>query len=210
MVRLRINAGRYKDGVSSRGLDGVGRLLERLARHDPVDVGQNGLECRLDVRGVQRRSLDKRQSILRYSQICQSPASRRGPPETGRRRTCKGLGLVRGHRPEVLEIALVTDEHDDDVRVCVVAELLEPARDVRVRLMLRDVVHEQGADRAAVVRRCDRPVAFLARWRCAGVPRSAYSRTRCRGRRRTGIPNLRLHRLAVDSQRPCRKLDTDR
>ena len=66
LVRLRINAGCYKDVVAGRGLDGVSRLLEGLARHDPVDVGQDSLECRLDVRGVQRRSLDERQSVLSY------------------------------------------------------------------------------------------------------------------------------------------------
>ena len=77
-------------------------------------------------------------------------------------RTSKGLGLVRGHRPEVLQIALVPDEHDHDVRVGVVPELLEPSGDVRVRLVFRDVVDEQRTDRTAVVRRRDRAIAFLA------------------------------------------------
>ena len=51
----------------------------------------------------------------------------------------------------MLQIALVADEHDDDVRVRVVAELLQPPRDVDVRGVLRDVVHEERAHRAAVV-----------------------------------------------------------
>ena len=51
----------------------------------------------------------------------------------------------------MLQIALVADEHDDDVRVGVVAELLEPSRDVDVRRVLRDVVHEERTDRATVV-----------------------------------------------------------
>ena len=66
-------------------------------------------------------------------------------------RTRKRARLIRGHGPQVLEIALVADEHDDDVRVRVVAQLLQPALRVLVRAALRDVVHEERADRAAVV-----------------------------------------------------------
>ncbi len=51
----------------------------------------------------------------------------------------------------MLQIALVPHEHDDDVRVGVVAELLEPARHIDVSRVLRDVVYEQCADCAAVV-----------------------------------------------------------
>lgn len=51
----------------------------------------------------------------------------------------------------MLQIALVPDEHDDDVRVGVVPELLQPAGDVVVRRPLRDVVDEERADCAAVV-----------------------------------------------------------
>ena len=61
----------------------------------------------------------------------------------------------------MLQITLVSDKHDHDVRVCVVPELLEPSGDVRVRLVFRDVVDEQRTDRTAVVRRRDRAIAFL-------------------------------------------------
>ena len=53
----------------------------------------------------------------------------------------------------MLQIALVPDEHDDDVRVRVVAQLLQPALHVLVRAALRDVVHKQRADGSAVVAR---------------------------------------------------------
>ena len=56
----------------------------------------------------------------------------------------------------MLQIALVADEHDDDVRVCVVTELLEPPRHVHIRRMLRDVVDKQCTDCAAVVPVVDR------------------------------------------------------
>ncbi len=49
------------------------------------------------------------------------------------------------------EVALVANEHNDNVRVGVVPELLEPALNVFVRHMLRNVVHQQRANRAAVV-----------------------------------------------------------
>jgi len=47
----------------------------------------------------------------------------------------------------VSEIALVADEHDDDVLGGVVAQLLhdQPARNVVVRAALRNVVHQQSA-----------------------------------------------------------------
>lgn len=76
-------------------------------------------------------------------------------------RTGKGLGLIGRHSAEVLEIALVTDKHDDNVLVGVVPELLEPAGHVLVRRVLGNVVNKQRADRSAVVRRCDGTVALL-------------------------------------------------
>ena len=57
-------------------------------------------------------------------------------------RTSKGFGLLSRHRAQVLQVALVPDEHDDDIRVCVVAQLLEPARHVHVCRMLGDIVYE--------------------------------------------------------------------
>lgn len=106
----------------------------------------------------------------------------------GLKRTGKGLGLLGGDGTQVPQITLVTDEHDNDVGVGVVAELLEPARDILVGLVLADVVDEQGADRAPVVGRGDGPVPLLT------------------GR----IPNLRLDRLGVDLDGPGRELDSDR
>ena len=55
--------------------------------------------------------------------------------------TSKRLGLLCGHSPQMLEIALVADEHDHDVRVRMVTQLLEPSCDVYVCPMLRDIVH---------------------------------------------------------------------
>jgi hypothetical protein len=84
-------------------------------------------------------------------------------PNTGESgRTSKGFGLIRGHRPKVLQIALVPDEHDHDVRIGVVPELLKPPSDVRIRLVFRDIVDEQCTNRTAVICRRNGTIAFLA------------------------------------------------
>ena len=85
------------------------------------------------------------------------------------------------------QIALVTHEHDDDVGVGMVAQLLQPPCHVLVCLVLADVVDEQGAHCAAVVCRGDGAVPLLA----------------------GGIPDLRLDGLGVDLDRPGRELDAD-
>lgn len=67
-------------------------------------------------------------------------------PETNRRsrgkRTGKGLGLLGGNSPEVSQITLVSNQHDDDIGVGVIPQLLEPSRDVLVGLVLADIVDE--------------------------------------------------------------------
>lgn len=78
----------------------------------------------------------------------------------------EGHGLVGLDGAEVSQIGLVAHEHDDDVGLGVVAELLEPALDVLERGVLGDVVNEEGADGAAVVGRGDGAVALLP----GGVP----------------------------------------
>ena len=42
----------------------------------------------------------------------------------------------------MLQIALVTDKHDDDVGVGMVSKFLQPPRNVDVRSVFRDVVDE--------------------------------------------------------------------
>ena len=85
------------------------------------------------------------------------------------------------------QITLVTDQHDDDVRVGMVPELFQPPRDVLVCLVLADVVDEECSNSATVVGRCDGAVSLLTR----------------------RIPNLRLDGFGVHLDRPCSKFDTD-
>lgn len=68
-----------------------------------------------------------------------------------------------------------------------VPELLEPSGDVLVRLVLANVVDEQGTDGSAVVSRSDGAVTFLA----------------------CGIPDLSLDGLVVDLNAARSELDTD-
>jgi hypothetical protein len=56
-------------------------------------------------------------------------------------RTSEGFRFLSRHGTKVLKIALVANQHDDNVRVCVVAQLFEPARNVYVRGVLCDVVN---------------------------------------------------------------------
>lgn len=65
--------------------------------------------------------------------------------------TCKRLGFVRGHCPQVAKIAFVAHQHDDNVAVCVVLQLFQPALGIFVRQVFRDVVHQESADGSTVV-----------------------------------------------------------
>ncbi|KAK1248098.1 hypothetical protein MKX07_000986 [Trichoderma sp. CBMAI-0711] len=68
-----------------------------------------------------------------------------------------------------------------------VPELLQPPRDILVRLVLADVVDEEGADCTSVVCGSNGAITLLT------------------GR----VPNLRLDRLGVDLDRSGGELDTD-
>lgn len=60
------------------------------------------------------------------------------------------------------QIALVPHEHDHNVSICMVSELLQPPGHILVCLVLADIIHEQSAHGASVVRGCDSPITFLA------------------------------------------------
>lgn len=75
--------------------------------------------------------------------------------------TRERLRLLSGDRAQMLQVGLVADEHDDDVRVGVIAELLQPALHVHVRRLLGDVIHQERADRATVVSKCVSDTALL-------------------------------------------------
>lgn len=85
------------------------------------------------------------------------------------------------------QIALVSHQHDNNIGIGVIPQLLKPSCDVLVCLVLADVIDEQCADGASVVGRGDGAVALLA----------------------GSIPNLRLDGLGVDLNGPRGEFDAD-
>lgn len=75
----------------------------------------------------------------------------RPPKPAPRPLTGKLLRFFCRHGPEMPQIALVTNQHDNDVGICVVPELFQPSRNVVVCLVLADVVNEKRAHSASVV-----------------------------------------------------------
>lgn len=49
------------------------------------------------------------------------------------------------------EVALIAHQHDDDVVVCVIPQLLQPALHVLIGEMFGNVIDEKGPDSAAVI-----------------------------------------------------------
>lgn len=69
--------------------------------------------------------------------------------------TCKRLALFRRHNPEMPQVSLVSDEHDDNVVVRVFSEFLQPAHDVLVGEMFGDVIDQKSTNCAAVIPETD-------------------------------------------------------
>lgn len=128
----------------------------RLLADGPINVAQDQLERLLHVGRLQRRRLDVGQAF----------------------RLGEALRVVGGDSPEVPQVGLVADEHDSDVGVGVVAQLLEPPADVLEGGGLAHVVDQDRAERPTVVGACNCAVPLLA----------------CR------VPDLRLDDLALNLQ----------
>jgi hypothetical protein len=54
--------------------------------------------------------------------------------------TCELFSLVRGHSSQVSQIALVSNKHDDNIRVSMISKFLQPSCHIVIRLVLADVV----------------------------------------------------------------------
>jgi hypothetical protein len=85
------------------------------------------------------------------------------------------------------QIALVSNQHDNDVGIGVIPEFFQPSCDIFVGDVLRDIVNQQCSDGATVIGGCDCAVSFL--------PRS--------------IPNLCLDGFGVDLDASRSKFYTD-
>lgn len=178
-------------------------LLQCLVRHDVVDFCEGGNSYQELEQSNNRKSLPPRifwnaVSTLEasnaevsmkdrlFSSVDAATTKDKTVPKVESQvqsLTCEMFCLFRRHCAQMSQIALVSDQHDDNIGVRVVAQLLEPSRHVGERLLLGDIVHEKCSHRASVVaderwdmsdngkcrvtdysRGCNRSIPFLSRW----------------------------------------------
>lgn len=67
--------------------------------------------------------------------------------------TGKSFRLVGWHSAQVLQITLVTNQHNDDVRIGMVPQFLQPSRYIDIGCVFGDIVNQKGTDGTPVVSR---------------------------------------------------------
>lgn len=97
-----------------------------------VSMNDNPFSAKTNERHLLRRILDPRVKTIK-------------------KRTCKNLRFLRWYSAQVFQIALVTNQHNDNVGIGMVAQLLQPSCDVYVRCMLCNVVHKQCANGTSII-----------------------------------------------------------
>ncbi len=65
--------------------------------------------------------------------------------------TGKRLGLIRGYCTQVFQIALIANKHNDDIRVSVVPQFLQPPCHINIGCVLGDIIDQKGANSTTVV-----------------------------------------------------------
>lgn len=75
--------------------------------------------------------------------------------------TRKLLRLICRHCPQMLQVALVSNKHNNNIGIRMISQLLEPSRHVLVGLVLGNVVYQECADSTSVVGGGDGSVSFL-------------------------------------------------
>lgn len=76
--------------------------------------------------------------------------------------TRKLLRLICRHRPQMLQVTLVSNKHNNNIGVRMISQFLEPSRHVLVGLVLGNIVYQKCADSASVVGGGDGSVSFLS------------------------------------------------
>lgn len=76
--------------------------------------------------------------------------------------TRKLLRLICRHRPQMLQVTLVSNKHNNNISVRMISQFLEPSRHVLVGLVLGNVVYQKCADSTSVVGGGDGSVSFLS------------------------------------------------
>ena len=126
---------------------------------------QDILKSQLNITSIESRRLNKAQIIIRREL----------------------LRLLRRHRAQMPQITLITHEHDHDITISMITQLLQPTGYILISRMLADIIDKQGADSAAVVGGGDGTVAFLP----------------------GGVPDLRFDGLGVDLDGARGEFDAD-
>ena len=115
-------------------------------------TGKNLLESRFNIGGIKRRSFDKRQMVFSCMRNKLAPAKKHFQTKPSLfTHTGKLLGFVGGNGTQVFKIAFVSNKHDNDTRVGVIAQFLEPAVNIFICILLGYIVDEQCTDSSAVV-----------------------------------------------------------
>ncbi|WVZ64543.1 hypothetical protein U9M48_014043 [Paspalum notatum var. saurae] len=70
----------------------------------------------------------------------------------------EALGILHRYSPKVSQICLVANKHDDNVRIGVIPELLQPPLHILKGHMACHVVHDKCADSPSIVRTCNCPI----------------------------------------------------
>lgn len=120
-----------------------------LTREDVVE------SC-LHIGGIQSRRLKEGQPILLCKNSVSSGECHEVQPDgMGLDRmeggTCKAPGLISGHGPQVPQVTLVAHQHDDNVGISMVLQLLQPALCILIRQVLGNIIDEQSSHCPPVV-----------------------------------------------------------
>lgn len=59
------------------------------------------------------------------------------------------------------QIALVADQHNDNIGISMISELLQPSSNVFISLVFADIVDKQRTNGTAIISRCDCSISFL-------------------------------------------------
>lgn len=99
----------------------------------------------------------------------------------------KGFALRRTDRPALLQVVLISNQHNDHVGLSMLTGFLQPSRQMLKGVSPSNVVDQEGSRRAAVVTTGDTSEGFLSR----------------------GIPDLQLDELVVQVDHAGTKFDPD-
>lgn len=127
-------------GSLSGAFGGVLFRSQSFLAYNTINFSQNPLECFFNICGLQSWSFYKRKPFLLW----------------------KCLSIISWHTSQMLEIRLVPNQHDHNVGVGVISQLLQPSFNILIGYMLRDVIHQQSSYSATIVRTSDSSVSLLS------------------------------------------------